>query len=57
MKLYVLWLKHEYRGHVDRFVDGIFSTKEKAERRGAGAVKNYPSFYCDFEIESFELDR
>ena len=57
MKVYLLWLKYEYRNHVDRFVEGIFSTKEKAERRGAGAVKNYPSFYCDFEIENFELDR
>lgn len=56
MKVYLLWLKHEYCGHVDRFVDGVFATKEKAERRGEGAVKNYPSFFCDFEIKSFVLD-
>ena len=57
MKVYVLWLKHEYRNHVDRFVDGVFTTYEMAKHRGEGVVKNYPTFYCGFEIESFELDR
>ncbi len=57
MKVYVLWLKHEYHDHIDRFADGVFTSKEMAERRGKGVVKNYPSFYNDFEIETFDLDR
>ena len=57
MRVYVLWLKHEYRNCVDSFVEGVFTTKEMAERRGKGAVKNYPDFYCGFEIDSFVLDR
>lgn len=55
-KVYVLWMKHEYRNQVDRYADGVFTTREKAENRGKNMVKDFPDFYCGFEVETFYLD-